>query len=193
MKGAVKPKSYIINFGMRLFPEGKSKGLSAGALGAAAVCALMSVRAARDLLTLLDVFSTPAFYLSLARATLPVDMPPLASFIVKHMRLFFSFSLLFWLSGLAVSLSVWARREWGRQGAVWMLYLLFAACLLVALYPWLAVPKPFVYNGISLAPDFNAAVRSAAAAVRGAGVLLGAIFLWWALALDRGRAKSEFR
>lgn len=178
---------------MKLFPEGKSRGLSAGALGVAAVCALMSVRAARDLLTLLDVFSTPAFYLSLARATLPVDMPPLASFMVKHMKLFFSFSLLFWLSGLGLSLAVWARREWGRRGAVWMLYLLFAASLLMALYPWLAVPKPFMYNGVSLAPDFNAAVGAAAAAVRAFGLVLGAVFLWWALALDRGRARSEFR
>lgn len=153
----------------------------------------MSLRAARDLLTLLDVFSTPAFYLSLAKATLPVDMPPLASLMVRHMRGFFVFLLAFWLSGLCLSVAVWARREWGRRGAVWMLYLLSAAALLFLAYPWAAIPRPMVYGGVSLAPDFNSAVKAAAFVIRGAGFLFGGVFIWWALQLDRGSLRSEFK
>jgi hypothetical protein len=177
---------------MKLFPEGKSKALSAGALAAAAVCAVMSVIAGRDLLTLLDVFSTPAFYLGLARATLPVELPPLAAFMVRHMRVFFVFSLLFWLSGLAVALGVWARKEWGRQGGCWMLYLVSAAALLLLVYPWLAIPKPLMYGGVSLAPEFNSAVRVAAFFARIASLAGGGLCLWAALALDRGPLRREF-
>lgn len=183
--------NYII-ISMKLFPEGRSKALSAGALAAAAACAAMSAQAARDLLTLLDVFATPAFYLALANSTLPVEMPPLASFMVRHMRLFFVFSLLFWLSGLALALGVWARREWARQGACWMLYLLSSAALLLLVYPWLAIPKPLFYGGISLAPEFNGAVRVAAFAARAGSFLGGGLCLWWALVLDRGPLRREF-
>lgn len=177
---------------MRIFPEGRSKALSGGALAAAAVCAVMSIQAGRDLLTLLDVFSTPAFYLGLARATLPVELPPLAGFMVRNMRLFFVFSLLFWLSGLALALGVWARREWARQGACWMLYLLAAAALLLLAWPWLAIPRPLIYGGVSLAPEFNNAVRAAAFAARALAFLGGGLCLWWALTLDRGPLRREF-
>lgn len=177
---------------MKLIPEGKSRTLTALSLACAAASAVMTAKAGRDLLTLLDVFSTPAFYLGLAQSTLPVDMPPLAGFIVRHMRLFFVFSLLFWCSGLALSLGVWARKEWGRRGAYSMLYLLAAASLLLLFYPWLAVPKPLMYGGVSLAPEFNDAVRAAAHAVRLAAFLGGGLCLWGALLLERGRVKAEF-
>lgn len=177
---------------MKLLPEGKSKALSAGALAAAAVCAVMALKAARDTLTLIAVFTTPAYKLSMARATLPVEMPPLAWFIVRHALFFFVFSLLFWSSGLALALGAWARREWARRGGCAMLYLLSAASLLLLLYPWLAVPRPLEYGGVSLAPDFNATVNLVSRLVRFGAFAVGGLCLWGALALDRGQLKSEF-
>ena len=176
---------------MKLFPEGRSKALSAAALGAAGVSGLMALKGARDLFTLLDVFSTPAFYLGLARATLPVQMPPLAGLLTRNMRAAFAFALVFWLSALALALGVWLRKEWARRGAVWMLYLLSAAALLL-LFPWLAVPRPLYYNGVPLAPEFNAAVKAAAFFARVLSLLGGSLCLWWALALDRGALRLEF-
>ena len=178
---------------MKLLPEGKSRALSGCALAAAAVCGLMSARALFDLFTLLEVFSTPAFYLALAKATVPVEMPPLGAFLVRNMRGVFVFSVLFWLSGLTLALGVRARREWARSGAAAMLYLLSAAALLLLLYPWLAIPRPLVYGDISLAPEFNDSVKAAAYVTRLIAFLLGGLCLWWALTLDRGELKNEFK
>lgn len=178
---------------MKLLPEGKSGTLSVLALGCCAAAAVMSALAVRDLLTLLNIFGSPAFYLGLARATLPVEMPPLGAVMVRHMRMFFLFSALFWLSALVLSAGVWARKEWARRGAAAMLYLLAAAALLLLLFPWLVVPRPLVYEGVSIAPEFNAAVTAAAFAARAGAFLGGVVCLWWALALDRGALKGEFR
>ncbi len=178
---------------MRFFPEGKSRTLSALSLASAAFCAVMTFSAARDLLTMLVIYHTPAFYLGMAKATVPVQMPPLAGFMVRHMRLFFAFFFFLWLSGLVLSLGVWARREWARSGACLTLYLLAGAALLMLAYPWLAVPRPLVYGGISLAPRFNDAVASAAFFTRLTSFLGGGLCLWWALALDRGGLRGEFR
>lgn len=177
---------------MRLFPEGRSKVLSALALCCACASGVMAALAMRDLLTLLNIFGSPAFYLGLARATLPVEMPPLAAFIVRHMRLFFLFSAFFWVSALVLSLGTWARKEWARRGAAAMLYLLAGAALLLLLFPWLAVPRPLVYEGVDIAPAFNAAVKTAAFAARAGAFAGGAVCLWWALALDRGALRAEF-
>ena len=177
-----------INF----FPEGRSRALSGLALAAAVLCGFMALKALRDLYTLMEVFSTPAFYLALARSTVPTEMPPLAGIIVRNMRVVFVFSVFFWLSGFALALGVWARREWARRGAAAMLYLLSAAALLLLLFPWLAIPRPLVYGEVSLAPEFNAAVRVAAFAARVASMLAGSLCLWWALALDRGGLRKEF-
>lgn len=177
---------------MKLFPDGRSRALSGLALAGAAGAGYMTVSAGLDLLALLNVFGTPAFYLGLARATLPTEMPPLAGLIVAHMRLFFLFSFLFWTSALVLSLGVWARKEWARRGAAAMLYLLAAAALLLLLFPGLAVPKPLMYGGVSLAPEFNDSVRAAAFAARAASLLGGSVCLWWALALDRGGLRREF-
>jgi len=177
---------------MKLFPEGRSRALSACSLAAAAGSCVMFLKALRDLFTLLDVFSTPAFYLALSHASVPVEMPPLALFMAGHMRLAFVFSVFFWLSGLTLSVGVWGRKEWARRGAVTMLYLLSATALLFLLFPWLAIPRPLVYDGVSLAPEFNAAVRAAALVARITAALAGGLCLWWALALDRGELRREF-
>lgn len=177
---------------MKLLPEGKSRPLSVLALACCSAAAVMTALAVRDLLTLLNIFGTPAFYLGLARATLPIEMPPLAVLMVRHMRLFFMFSAFFWASALTLSAGVWARKEWARRGAAGMLYLLAGAALLLLLFPWLAVPRPLMYEGVSIAPEFNASVRAAAFAARAGAFAGGAVCLWWALALDRGALKAEF-
>ncbi|MDA8131400.1 MAG: hypothetical protein M0011_07850 [Elusimicrobia bacterium] len=177
---------------MKLVPEGRSRVLSYVSLAVAAACAVMASRAAYDLLTLAEVLSTPAFYLSLVHSTLPIDLPPLAALMVRHTLPFFVFMLLFWSSGLGLSIGVLARREWARRGAVWMLYLNAAAALLVLGYPWLAVPRPLMYGDIPLAPDFNGAVRTAAFFLRLTSMLHGGLCLWGGLALDRGSVRSEF-
>ncbi len=177
---------------MNIFPAGKSRRLSAFALAAAAVCGFMAVKAALDLLTLMEVFSTPAFFLALARAQVPVEMPPMATLITRHMRSVFVFFFFFWLSGFTLAAGVLRRKEWARRGAVAMLYLLSAALLLLLLFPWLVVPRQLMYEGLSLAPDFNDAVRVAAFFARTTSFLLGALCLWWALALDRGELHKEF-
>ena len=74
-----------------------------------------------------------------------------------------------------------------------MLYLLTAAALLLLLFPWLAVPRPLYYEGVSVAPEFNAAVKAAAFLARALALLGGVFSLWWALALDRGALRLEFK
>ena len=177
---------------MKLFPEGRSKALSGLALGMAVLCGFMALMSVRDLLTVLDVFSTPAFYLALARATVPAEMPPLAGFLVRNMRFVFLFQACFWSSGLTLALGVRGRREWARRGAASMLYLLSAGALLLLLFPWLVIPRPLVYGGVSVAPEFNDAVRAAASMMRLVSLLAGSLCLWWALALDRSELKKEF-
>lgn len=177
---------------MRLFPEGRSKNLSAASLAAALGAGLMTLKSTVDLLTMLLVFSTPSFFLSMVNATLPVEMPPLAALLADHIRSSFLFFFLFWLSAFALSVGVWRRREWARRGAVGMLYLLSAAALLVLLFPWLVVPRPLVYGELQLAPDFNSVVRLASFLARLVSAAGGSLSLWWALALDRGPLRLEF-
>jgi len=178
---------------MKFLPEGRSKGLSAVSLAAAAGAGLMALKAAHDFFTLMGVFSTPALYLSLAGSKVPYGMPPLAALLTRNIRLAFFFALLFWCSAFVLATGVWLRREWARRGAVWGLYLLSAAALLLLVYPWLAVPRPLYYAGMPIAPEFNAAVLSAAAFARILALLAGGVCLWWALALDRGGLRGEFR
>ena len=178
---------------MKLFPDGKSKALSGLALAAAAVCGLMFFKAAVDLILFLTVFATPAFFLALARSTVPVEMPPLAGLIVHNIRSVFVFFVFFWLSGFALAAGVWGRREWARRGAAAMLYLLSAAAMLLLLFPWLAIPRPLFYAGVAPAPEFNLAVAAAAFMARITALLAGGICLWWALALDRSGLKEEFK
>lgn len=178
---------------MKLLPEGRSKGLSACALAAGAVSCAMGAKALYDLLTMLGAFSMPTIYMSLAGSKMPYGTPPLAILMVRHVKLFFFFGALFWCSGAALAAGVWLRREWARRGAVWALYILAAASLLVLLYPWVAVPKPLYYGGLPIVPEFNSAVKTAALGLRALAFLAGGVCLWWALALDRGGLKAEFR
>lgn len=177
---------------MKLFPEGKSRVLSGCAAGTAVFCGAMAARAFYDLGTMLGVFSTPALYLSLAGSTVPYGMPPLAALLVRHIRGVFVFSLLFWSSAFALAAGVWLRREWARRGAVGTLYVLAAVFLLLLVYPWLVVPRPLVFWGVPVSPQFNTAVSGAAHFMRVLAAALGGTCLWWGLALDRTGLKGEF-
>jgi len=119
-----------------------------------------------DLITLLQLSSTSAFNLLLARATVPVNMPPLAAFAANHPVPLFSMTAALWISGCVLALGVWRRAEWARRGAVAMLYVLSAGRGTGAPVPSLIVPAPLIYGGVSIAPEFNAAVRSAALSLR---------------------------
>ncbi len=159
----------------------------------AAVSGIQTLRTAADLLEFLAISSTPVFLLSIARSSVPVDMPPLADFAAKHMFLVFALAVVFWLTVLLLSLGVLGRREWARRGAVGMLYLLSAISLLLLLCPQLAVPQPLVYRGVSMAPEFNSVVMAASLLLRLVSMAAGGVCLWWALALDRGGFRKEFK
>lgn len=177
---------------MRIFEEGRSRALSGTALGLAALSGLMALLSLSDLLTLLRLNSSAAFFSYMARGRVPVVMPPLAAFAAERPVALFAFGACFWASACAVALGVWRRAGWARRGALWMLYLLSAAALLLLLFPWLAVPRPLYYDGQPIAPDFNALVRKTAFVLRLLCVTGGGLCFWWALLLDRGPLKSEF-
>ncbi|HNW44182.1 MAG TPA: hypothetical protein PKI19_06735 [Elusimicrobiales bacterium] len=177
---------------MKLFVDGRSRFLSGTALALAGLCGLMFALALSDLLLLLRVSSTSAFYLFLARATVPDRMPALAAFAAGHPVALCVMGVALWLSGCVLALGVWRRAEWARRGAVAMLYLLASAALLALLFPGLIVPAQLIYDGADIAPEFNTAVRTAAVYLRIVCVGGGGLCLWWALALDRGALRAEF-
>lgn len=166
--------------------------LTVSSLALAAFCGVMSALALSDLLTMLRLSSTSAFFLFFSRATVPVDMPVLAAFAASHPVALFSIAAALWCSGCVLALGVWRRAEWARRGAVAMLYLLSAAAALALIFPSLVVPVPLIYNGQDIAPEFNAAVKSAAVYLRVISLAGGSLCFWWALALDRGRLRGEF-
>ncbi|MEI7527306.1 MAG: hypothetical protein WCK76_00065 [Elusimicrobiota bacterium] len=178
---------------MEMFKEGRSRVLTGSALALAGLCGVMAALAVSDLLTLLRLNSTSTFYLFMARATVPTEMPPLAALAARSPGLLFAVAALLWLSGCVLALGVWRRAEWARRGAAAMLYLCSATALLALLFPSLIVPAPLVYDGVSIAPEFNAAVKAMAFYLRLVSVLGGGLCFWWALLLDRGALRGEFQ
>lgn len=176
---------------MKLLPEGRSKALSVTALTLGCVCGQVAFFSISDLILMLRLSSTSAFNLFMMRSLVPVDMPPLAAFAVDHPVVIFVLSAAFWLAGCVLSLGVWRRKEWARVGAAAMLYLVSGAALIVVIYPALIVPKPFIYDGVELAPEFNAAVFRAAFLLRSAAACLMVVALWWARLLEK-KFKPEF-
>lgn len=176
---------------MKIFPEGRSRTLSAVALALGCVCGLMAFFSGSDLILMARLSSTTTFNLFMMRSLVPVDMPPLAALAADHPLFLFILTAAFWLSGCVLSLGVWRRREWARLGAVAMLYLIGAAALLMVLFPALVVPKPFVYEGVELAPEFNAAVFKAAFILRSVSACIVLVAFWWARLLEK-KFKPEF-
>jgi len=177
---------------MSIFEEGRSKWLTGTALGLAAVGGVMALLSISDLVTLLRLNSSAAFFSYMAKGKVPVVMPPLAAFAAERPVALFAFGASFWASACALALGVWRRAAWARSGALWMLSLLTAAALLLLLFPGLAVPRPLYYDGQPIAPEFNTLVRRTAFALRLLCVTGGGLCLWWAHLLSRGRLRAEF-
>lgn len=172
--------------------EGRSRRLTGVTLALAGLCAVLSALTISDLVTLLRLASTSAFVLFMGRSTVPVGMPALAAFAAERPVPLFFLAALLWLSGLVLALGVWRRREWARRGATGMLYLFSAAAALAMLFPTLIVPAPLIYDGVSIAPEFNAAVTTASFYLRAACAVGGGLCFWCARLLDRGTLKAEF-
>ena len=152
----------------------------------------LSISFARANFTLISMFSSPSFQLSMARATVPVGMPPAAVFLVQHTRGFFFFSLIIWLSVTVVGYGVLRRRQWGRNGFNALLYLGAAVLLTLFFFPWLVVPQPFFYQGISLAPEFNSTVKIIKLWFQGCCGVGTALLFWLARKFETQAVRSEF-
>ena len=151
-----------------------------------------AARAAYDNFALAAMFSSPSFMLGLAGATMPVEAPPLARFAVAHIRLLFIFYFFVSLSVFITGVGLLLRKAWALSASKRLLYVGAASCLLVFLFPGLLVPKPYYYAGVSLAPEFNAAVGRMRLLLRALSALPGAAFLWFAWRLEKPDVKSAF-
>lgn len=143
-------------------------------------------------LIFMSMFSSPVFQLSMENAVVPAGTPPAVVFLALHTRGFFFFSLIMWLSVTAIGFGVLRRAKWGRGGFVPLLYIGAATLFLIFLFPELFVPKPLFYQGVSLAPEFNAAVTAARLVLQifcGFGT---ALFFWLARKFESEEIKKEF-
>ena len=179
-----------------LTPAGvRSKGH--GVVSAAAWTFIMlggwhTARAAYDNFTLAVMFSSPGFILGMAKATMPVEQPPLASLAVAHIQLIFIFyffaSLALFVSGLGLLL----RKAWALNASKCLFYIGAACGLIIFLFPGLLVPQPYVYAGVSLAPEFNTAVAHMKLQLRFVAAFLCVAALWLARRLEKQDVKNEF-
>ena len=151
-----------------------------------------AARAAYDNFALAAMFSSPGFMLGLAGATMPVEAPPLARFAVAHIRLVFIFYFIASLSVFITGAGLLFRKAWALSASKGFFYLGAACCLLIFLFPGLLVPKPYFYAGISLAPEFNAAVGHMRFLLRLTSAFPGAAFLWFSWRLEKPDVKSAF-
>jgi hypothetical protein len=151
-----------------------------------------AARAAYDNLTLSSMFSSPGFMLGLAGSTLPVEMPPLALLAAAHIRLVFVAYLLVSLGVCATGLGLLLRKAWALAAARRLFYSSAACCCALFLVPGLLVPQPLIREGVSLAPEFNAAVGLMRIQLRVAAALLGSVFFLAALRCERPGIMSEF-
>ena len=151
-----------------------------------------AARAAYDNFSLAAMFSSPGFMLGLAGSTMPVEAPPLARFAVAHIRLLFIFYFFASLAVFIAGAGLLLRKAWALSASKGFFYLGAACCLLIFLFPGLLVPKPYFYAGISLAPEFNAAVGQMKFQLRLFSALPGAAFLWFSWRLEKPDVKSAF-
>lgn len=149
-------------------------------------------RAAYDNFTLAAMFSSPGFMLGLAGATIPVETPPLARFAVAHIRMVFVFYLFASLTVLIAGVGLSFRKAWALNSSKWFFYISAACCLLIFLFPGLLIPKPYLYAGVSLAPEFNSAVEHMRFQLRLFSVVPGAAGLWLARRLENDEIRREF-
>ncbi len=144
-----------------------------------------AARAAYDNFALAAMFSSPGFMLGLAGSTMPVEQPPLARLAVEHMRLVFIFyffaSSAVFIAGLGLRL--W--KAWALSASKWLFYIGAACCLVIFLFPGLFIPKPYVYAGVSLAPEFNSAVEHIKFQLRFMSAFPGGALLWLARRFEK--------
>ncbi|HAH32803.1 MAG TPA: hypothetical protein DCL44_10870 [Elusimicrobia bacterium] len=170
----------------------KSRLVTVAGVAAILIGGFLSISFARANFTLVSMFSSPSFQLSMSRATVPVGMPPAAVFLVAHPRGFFFFSLILWLSITVLGFGILRRRKWARGGFNAVLYLGAAVLFLLFLFPALVVPKPFYYQGVSLAPEFNSAVKTARLCLQSFCGVGTALFLWLARKFETQAIRNEF-
>jgi hypothetical protein len=165
-------------------------------LGAAWVLTLMGgyhlARAAYGNFSLAVMFESPGAMLSLANSTAPVELPPLARLAVEHIRLLFGFYFLLSLAVFITGLGLVLKKAWALSAFIWLCYLGAASCFIVLLFPGLAVPKPYTYEGLALTPEFNAAVARAKIVLRVIAVLFGAGAFWFGWRFERPDVRNEF-
>ncbi|MFA6434444.1 MAG: hypothetical protein WCW52_07085 [Elusimicrobiales bacterium] len=151
-----------------------------------------TARAAYDNFAMAYMFSSPGFMLGLAGAAMPVELPPLARFAVEHMRLVFVFYFFASLSVLIAGAGLLLRKAWALSASRWLFYLGAACCLAVFIFPGLLVPEPYVYAGVSLAPEFNAAMEHIKFQLRFMSAVPGAAALWLAGRFGKPDIRREF-
>lgn len=165
-------------------------------LGAAWGLVLMGgyhvARAAIGNFSLAVMFESPAAMLNLANSSAPVDLPPLARLAVDHIRLLFVFYFLISLTVFITGLGLVLKKAWALSAFIWLCYLGAASCFIVLIFPGLAVPKPYIYGGTALTPEFNAAVERAKIVLRLITALLCAGAFWFGWRFERQDIRNEF-
>lgn len=138
------------------------------------------------------MFESPAAMLSLANSTAPVELPPLARLAVEHIRLLFGFYFLISLAVFITGAGLLLKKAWALSAFIRLCYVVAACCLIVLLFPGLVVPKPYVYGGVALTPEFNAAVARARIALRVIAAIFGAGAFWSGRRFERPDIRNEF-
>ncbi len=150
------------------------------------------VMAAHSNFSLAAMFSSPSVLLGLAGSTVPVELPPLARLAVEHIRLVFVFYFFVSLTVAVTGFGLLLRKAWALSAFKWLFYIGAASCFIMLLFPGLAVPKPYIYGGVSLTPEFNAAVARIKFQLRLIALLLGACAFWVGRRFERPEITSEF-
>lgn len=151
-----------------------------------------SACAAYNCLILASMFSSPGFMLGLAGTTLPVEMPPLARLAVEHIWAVFIFYFLVCFNICITGIGLLAGKAWALSAFRWFFYIGAGCCLGIFLFPGFVVPEPYIYRGVSLAPEFNSAVAALRVQFRLAAALLGAGAFWLARRFERPDVRNEF-
>ena len=150
------------------------------------------VMAAYSNFSLSAMFSSPSVLLGLAGSTIPVELPPLARLAVEHIRLVFCFYFFISLAVAVTGFGLLLRKVWALSAFKWLFYVGAASCFIILLFPGLAVPKPYIYGGVSLTPEFNAAVTRIKFQLRLIAALLGAGAFWIGMRFERPEITNEF-
>jgi len=149
-------------------------------------------RAAYGNFALAVMLDSPSVLLGLATSTMPVETPPLARLLVENTRLVFAFYFFISLAMFVTGLGLLLRKAWGVSAFKWLCYIGGASGFIILLFPGLIVPKPYVFGGVALTPEFNAAVTRMKFQLRLAAALFGAAAFWIGRRFERPDIMAEF-